>query len=152
MVGVVQLAEHWIVVPGVVGSSPITHPIKKRVANATLFFYGMDGTRKADQKTVRWTVFPPWESPLGRGCIPSGCRHGPKLSLRARPSDTLIKRVPSPTRQITVFFQYGSTRNLSPGDCHVGLRPPRNDMENIKTRRWKQRRVVFSLFYLITAG
>ena len=29
MVGVVQLAEHWIVVPGVVGSSPITHPIKK---------------------------------------------------------------------------------------------------------------------------
>ena len=24
--GVVQLAEHWIVVPGVVGSSPITHP------------------------------------------------------------------------------------------------------------------------------
>ena len=28
MVGVVQLAEHRIVVPGVVGSSPITHPIK----------------------------------------------------------------------------------------------------------------------------
>ena len=28
MVGIVQLAEHWIVVPGVVGSSPITHPIK----------------------------------------------------------------------------------------------------------------------------
>ena len=27
MVGVVQLAEHGIVVPGVVGSSPITHPI-----------------------------------------------------------------------------------------------------------------------------
>ena len=26
VVGVVQLAEHWIVVPGVVGSSPITHP------------------------------------------------------------------------------------------------------------------------------
>ena len=30
MVGVVQLAEHWIVVPGVVGSSPITHPIKSK--------------------------------------------------------------------------------------------------------------------------
>ena len=28
MVGIVQLAEHRIVVPGVVGSSPITHPIK----------------------------------------------------------------------------------------------------------------------------
>ena len=30
MVGVVQLAEHRIVVPGVVGSSPITHPIKNK--------------------------------------------------------------------------------------------------------------------------
>ena len=30
MVGVVQLAEHWIVVPGVVGSSPITHPRQRR--------------------------------------------------------------------------------------------------------------------------
>ena len=30
MVGVVQLAEHRIVVPGVVGSSPITHPIKRK--------------------------------------------------------------------------------------------------------------------------
>ena len=29
MVGIVQLAEHRIVVPGVVGSSPITHPMKK---------------------------------------------------------------------------------------------------------------------------
>ena len=28
--GVVQLAEHWIVVPGVVGSSPITHPRQRR--------------------------------------------------------------------------------------------------------------------------
>ena len=27
MVGIAQLAEHRIVVPGVVGSSPITHPI-----------------------------------------------------------------------------------------------------------------------------
>ena len=30
MVGIVQLAEHRIVVPGVVGSSPITHPIKSQ--------------------------------------------------------------------------------------------------------------------------
>lgn len=29
MVGVVQLVEHWIVVPGVVGSSPIAHPRKE---------------------------------------------------------------------------------------------------------------------------
>ena len=29
MVSVVQLVEHRIVVPSVVGSSPITHPLKK---------------------------------------------------------------------------------------------------------------------------
>ena len=38
MVGVVQLAEHWIVVPGVVGSSPITHPMKNSDAKASEFF------------------------------------------------------------------------------------------------------------------
>jgi hypothetical protein len=26
MVAVAQLVEHWIVIPGVVGSSPISHP------------------------------------------------------------------------------------------------------------------------------
>src|SRR5688572_10829050 len=26
MVGVAQLVEHWVVVPGVAGSSPVTHP------------------------------------------------------------------------------------------------------------------------------
>ncbi len=30
MVGVAQLAEHWVVVPGVAGSSPVTHPILDR--------------------------------------------------------------------------------------------------------------------------
>ena len=53
MVGVVQLAEHRIVVPGVVGSSPITHPIKKRVAFATLFFiwvFGVMGLERALRK------------------------------------------------------------------------------------------------------
>ena len=34
MVGVVQLAEHRIVVPGVVGSSPITHPTGSRGAGS----------------------------------------------------------------------------------------------------------------------
>ena len=28
MVGVAQLVEHWVVAPVVVGSSPITHPMK----------------------------------------------------------------------------------------------------------------------------
>ena len=41
MVGVVQLAEHRIVVPGVVGSSPITHPIKTGdIFGYLLFLYG----------------------------------------------------------------------------------------------------------------
>ncbi len=31
------------------------------------------GTRKADQKTVRWTVFPPWESPPDLRRIRYGC-------------------------------------------------------------------------------
>ena len=34
MVGLAQLAEHRIVVPGVVGSSPISHPTGKRPAAA----------------------------------------------------------------------------------------------------------------------
>ena len=38
MVSVVQLVEHRIVVPSVVGSSPITHPKKKR-ARFALFFW-----------------------------------------------------------------------------------------------------------------
>ena len=35
MVGIAQLAEHRIVVPGVVGSSPITHPIQWLRAGAS---------------------------------------------------------------------------------------------------------------------
>ena len=37
MVTVAQLAEHWIVVPRVVGSSPIGHPKKKEFSNELLF-------------------------------------------------------------------------------------------------------------------
>ena len=48
MVGVVQLAEHWIVVPGVVGSSPITHPrITGDIFGYLLFLY-WNGTPKGD--------------------------------------------------------------------------------------------------------
>lgn len=43
MVGIVQLAEHRIVVPGVVGSSPITHPIKTESSLPTLCFYMVFG-------------------------------------------------------------------------------------------------------------
>ena len=34
MVIVAQLAEHWIVVPRVAGSSPVNHPYKRRVIMA----------------------------------------------------------------------------------------------------------------------
>ena len=37
MVTVAQLAERWIVVPNVVGSSPISHPKKKEFRNELLF-------------------------------------------------------------------------------------------------------------------
>ena len=36
MVGLAQLAEHRIVVPGVVGSSPISHPTKNEPGKAGL--------------------------------------------------------------------------------------------------------------------
>ena len=38
MVSVVQLVEHRIVVPSVVGSSPITHPNEKRFGKRRTFF------------------------------------------------------------------------------------------------------------------
>lgn len=47
MVGIAQLAEHRIVVPGVVGSSPITHPIPwlragaSAPALASLLYWGV---------------------------------------------------------------------------------------------------------------
>ncbi len=40
MVGVAQLAEHWVVAPDAAGSSPATHPIKyilKREQNSLFF-------------------------------------------------------------------------------------------------------------------
>ena len=109
----------------IVGSSPITHPIKEKHPLWVLFFYGVDGTRRerpaigrakkcpvdtflargrvpcasertrmgvggsaesgrswvmglerpaaafAAVKTVRWTVFRPWESPAPQGASSS---------------------------------------------------------------------------------
>ena len=45
MVGIVQLAEHRIVVPGVVGSSPITHPRKEKVIPIGMAFFFTMGIR-----------------------------------------------------------------------------------------------------------
>ena len=52
MVGVVQLAEHRIVVPGVVGSSPITHPIKNEdTIWYPRFLYGYSGVMGLERPT-----------------------------------------------------------------------------------------------------
>ena len=54
----------------IVGSSPIIHPIKRTPSFRMVFFlWNGHGTRKgggsfAAAKTVRWTVFSPWESPF----------------------------------------------------------------------------------------
>ena len=48
MVDVVQLVEHRIVVPSVVGSSPIIHP--KKSPHARTLFYRVDGA------ITNWTV------------------------------------------------------------------------------------------------
>ena len=49
----------------VVGSNPIIHPIKiKDTFSGILYFYALNGIRKAVKKTCRWHVFRPWENPL----------------------------------------------------------------------------------------
>ena len=66
MVGVVQLAEHRIVVPGVVGSSPITHPRKgksSQTGRLFLFSFGRDGTRRPKMQQSSGLF-------LGRGRVP----------------------------------------------------------------------------------
>lgn len=59
MVGVVQLVEHQIVVLGVVGSSPITHPIMQKRIQTTVefaFFIGLSPSGKAKDfdSFIRW--------------------------------------------------------------------------------------------------
>ena len=47
MVGVAQLVEHWVVVPGVAGSIPVTHPgqVARTIVRSSgpLPFRGPDG-------------------------------------------------------------------------------------------------------------
>ena len=58
--GVVQLAEHWIVVPGVVGSSPITHPRQRRgsgLSRSPLSFHigaSPSGKARDFDSLIRW--------------------------------------------------------------------------------------------------
>ena len=37
MVGIAQLVEHLIVVQGVAGSSPVTHPVEKALSKESAF-------------------------------------------------------------------------------------------------------------------
>ncbi len=99
MVGVVQLAEHWIVVPGVVGSSPITHPIKISLRFCGgIFLWDGYGTRKAGrakrgEKHAGGMFFRPWESPLICGRIQSGCgRRSKQISTSAERNSSALRR------------------------------------------------------------
>ena len=45
-------------------TNPIIHPIKiKDTFSGILYFYSLNGNRKAVKKTCRWHVFRPWENP-----------------------------------------------------------------------------------------
>lgn len=88
-----------------VGSSPISRTKKEVIRKDDLFFGMWDGTRKADLKTVRWTVFPPWESPSKFGCIRYGCRRILNLHdventmfFDSHISDPTITKTPNPFR------------------------------------------------------
>ena len=75
----------------VVGSNPIIHPIKITPIHADgCYFYALNGIRKAGTsahtgvKSVRWTLFRPWESPSKPGRIRYGCGSALKMIRSAR--------------------------------------------------------------------
>ena len=93
VVGVVQLAEHWIVVPGVVGSSPITHPRQWQGIGAApipCFFPRLGRRQVVRQGTLTPSLagsspaIPAKVYPEGRtgmiGCLPS-CENKPSAPL-----------------------------------------------------------------------
>ena len=80
---------------------------------ASGFFSTRAGTRKAEKKTVRWTVFPPWESPSKSRRIQYGCG----LVLRKRKVMGYPKGYPN------FFARNGSRKNgtsLQAGATQVG--------------------------------
>ena len=96
MVGIVQLAEHRIVVPGVVGSSPITHPRKKKgdLLGLLSFFRVVMGLEEGDL-AEGWVKKCPVDTFLARGpralappvaggaraqCVQRSARNEPALS------------------------------------------------------------------------
>ena len=55
----------WVRVPSLAPKNPDTRM-------GIWIFYCSFGTRKAEKKTVRWTVFPPWKSPFNFQTHPAG--------------------------------------------------------------------------------
>ena len=115
MVGVVQLAEHWIVVPGVVGSSPITHPMKKAPPLLRRGFFmgcmGLEEGGRAKRRTPGWLLLPLCgNSPSGNLPVPSS-----ELPCHCEErSDVAISWYYPPKR--TAEFK------IVPGDCHACCR------------------------------
>jgi hypothetical protein len=80
MVGVAQLVEHWVVVPGVAGSSPVTHPTHQRRSGPV---FGPD--RNPVEGPVTKIMGQSWG-------IPSGPRRRQPVcdgTIRPRPARTL---------------------------------------------------------------
>ena len=85
MVDVVQLVEHRIVVPSVVGSSPIIHPKRKALFTEGFFFWTM---KKIIQPSALRYPLP--NPPLGGGLAVRRRRAGLQaLSLRSPNHPTL---------------------------------------------------------------
>lgn len=72
MVGVAQLVEHWVVVPGVAGSNPVTHPtllVAVGIGLLGVVFVGVSMGRLSRLRRLRGPVRPPsgWWSPSSTG-------------------------------------------------------------------------------------
>ena len=74
MVRLVQLVEHQIVVLGVIGSSPISHPIKKPATLRRLFLFGARPLPPY-RLMSRWEHFTPFFAPAGTNSDTVGALH-----------------------------------------------------------------------------
>ena len=88
-----------------------TNRASSQTGRLFLFSLGCNGTRKAVKKTVRWTVFRPWESPLLCRCIRFGCRCKASLICHRK-----CKRVPCPNPIIL----HGHKNAFDPGLTQTG--------------------------------
>ena len=64
-----------------------------RISPVFIWYSADDGSRKGEKKTVRWTVFRPWETPLDCGRIRQGCgRSSKKICIQGGSPSALQRR------------------------------------------------------------